>query len=222
MTILADQLAGAAVEPEHLAEHPQVAAAAAAHSGEQPARPALARVLQSTAPAPDRHAHLRFLRGYAKFGKKPGQQRVCALVVNDEPGVDGQLAAIGQRDLVRVGVAADPAVRLEQRDVVGPRQDVPGGQPGHAAADHGNPAAAHPDRRPAHDRATAKPLPQVHPIPGIAATSPPVVMPLVRRGPRSRIGDVRHIRREKARCRPGSPAGPGQGGPEDVSLVPAA
>ncbi len=45
------------------------------------------------------------------------------------------------RHVVGVGVAAEPGVGFEDGDRVLPVQDVRGGQPRHAAADHGDPPA---------------------------------------------------------------------------------
>ncbi len=59
--------------------------------------------------------------------------------MDDEAGVDGQ-AAVGRGHLVGVGVAAQPVVGLEQRDVGGPGRDVRSRQSGDAGADDGDPA----------------------------------------------------------------------------------
>ena len=58
---------------------------------------------------------------------------IGARVVNDEAGVEGQQPAAIGGDVVGVRVAAQPVVRLVERDVIGALQQVRGGQAGHAA-----------------------------------------------------------------------------------------
>jgi hypothetical protein len=132
------QAPGGAVEPGDVREHPHESPATAAQARGQAAGAAVARVAQAAARAADRHAHLRGLGPHAKLGEQPGEQRVRALVVDDETGVDRDLP-----DQVGVGVAAQPAIGLEQGHVVGPGQDVAGGQPADPAADDGDPAPGH-------------------------------------------------------------------------------
>jgi hypothetical protein len=107
------------VEPRDLGEHPQVAGAAAAQAGGRAGRAAPARVLQAAAGAADRHAHLGGLRGHAEFGEQPGEQRIGALVVDDEAGVDADRRARGRYHEVGVGVTAEAGAGLEERHVVG-------------------------------------------------------------------------------------------------------
>ena len=106
------------MEPRYLAEHPHVPRAAPAEPGGQAAQAALARVLQAAAGAADRHAHLRGLGGHLKFGEHLSEQRVSALVVDDEAGVDADRGPGGRYDQVGVGVPAKSAVRFEERHVI--------------------------------------------------------------------------------------------------------
>ena len=117
--VAGQQPARGPVEPRYLGEHPQVAPAAPAEPGGHADRAALARVLQAAAGAADRHAHLRGLGGHLKLGEHPGEQRIGALVVDDEAGVDTDRRPGGRHDHVGVGVAAEPAVGFEQRHVIG-------------------------------------------------------------------------------------------------------
>ena len=66
----------------------------------------------------DRQRHLRGLGRDAELGEETQQGGVGLAVVDDEAGVDGQLA-VGGRDPVRVGVAAEAVVGLVERDVGG-------------------------------------------------------------------------------------------------------
>jgi hypothetical protein len=66
---------------------------------------------------------------------------VGALVVDDEAGVDVGRAAVRSGQLVGVGVPAEAAVGLEERDFVVALQQVGGGQAGDAGADDGDTAA---------------------------------------------------------------------------------
>ncbi|GFN02709.1 hypothetical protein Smic_12650 [Streptomyces microflavus] len=59
--------------------------------------------------------------------------------MHDEARVDAVHPAVGRAQLMRVGVASDPVVRLVQRDVVRLAQDVGGGQSRHSAPHHGCP-----------------------------------------------------------------------------------
>ena len=74
-------------------------------------------VLQAAAVAADGHAHFRVLRLDAQLGEQPQQGGVGPFVVDDEAGVDPEDGTVRLRDVVGVGVAAQPAVRLEEGDV---------------------------------------------------------------------------------------------------------
>lgn len=137
---------GQPVEAGHGGEHPRIGGVAErGRAGEETGRAAGPRVLQAASLAPDGHAHLRLLRGHAEFGEEPQQVRVGAPVVHDEAGVDVVDAAVGPGQVVGVRVAAHPVVRLEQRHVMGPSQDVGGREPRHPAAHDGraSPPVAH-------------------------------------------------------------------------------
>ena len=134
---------GGPVELRDLRQHLQVAPAAAGQAHAQAGRAAPARVAHAAAGAADRHAHLRGLRRHPELAEKPGEQRVRPLVVDDEAGVDGHLPPAGRVGQVRVGVAAEPAVGLEEGHLVGPRQDVARREPADAAADDGDSASGH-------------------------------------------------------------------------------
>jgi hypothetical protein len=117
--VAGQQPARGAVEPRYLGEHPQVAPAAPAEPGRHAARAELARVLQAAAGAADRHAHLRGLGGHLQLAEHLGEQRIGALVVDDEAGVDPDRRSGGRHDEMGVGVAAEPAARFEERHIIG-------------------------------------------------------------------------------------------------------
>ena len=106
--------------------------------GEDAPQTTPAGVLQSAAVAADAHAHLGGLGLDAELAEQPAQQRVGAVVVDDEPAVDARAAAVGRCDVVGVGVAAEAALGLVQRDVVGPGQQVGSGEAGDAGPDDGH------------------------------------------------------------------------------------
>ena len=58
--------------------------------------------------------------------------------MDDEPAVDSVPPAIRVRDAVAVRVATEPALRLEEDDVVGAGEQVRRGEPGDPGADHGH------------------------------------------------------------------------------------
>jgi hypothetical protein len=109
----------------------------------------MAGVLQSAARAGDRHAHLGRLDRDVELGQQPRQQRVGVAVMNDKTRINGQRGKAALRraavcaQLVRVRVAPQPALGLEQHDIVGTRQDISGSQPGNATADDGDAAPGH-------------------------------------------------------------------------------
>ena len=107
-------------------------------AGAEAGQAALPRVLDPAAGAADRHAHLGGLSHDAEFAEQPCQQRVGALVVDDEPRVDGHLGAAGLRDQARVGVPAEPVIGLEDGHLVGAGQDVGCREPADAAPDDGD------------------------------------------------------------------------------------
>ena len=131
-----------AVEAWDLGEHPEVRRPQVAAGGEEAARAEGAGVLEAGGVVAHRERHLGLLGGDAELGEQPEQGRVRALVVDDESGVDGQRRAGTTVDEVRVGMAAEPVVGLEERDVRGTGGDVGSGQAGHAAADDGNAAGS--------------------------------------------------------------------------------
>jgi hypothetical protein len=129
-----------AVEPRDLQQHPPVLARAQRGPlGEEPARPESPGVLDAGAGVAHRQRHLRGLRLDAELGEESQEGRVGAPVVDDEAGVDGELAA-GRRDPVRVGVTAEAVVGLVDRDVRGAGGDPGSGQARDAGADDGDPA----------------------------------------------------------------------------------
>ena len=62
--------------------------------------------------------------------------------MNQERGVDADDVAVAAVEEVGMGVPADPAVGLEQRDLVAGRKEVGRRQPGDPAADDGDKAPA--------------------------------------------------------------------------------
>ena len=68
-----------------------------------------AAVLQAAAIAPDRHAHLRLLRGDAQFVEEPQQTRVRTAVVHDAPAHSiEQSKALWQQYDTEQNAAQDP------------------------------------------------------------------------------------------------------------------
>ena len=106
--------------------------------GEQAARAERTGVLDTGAGVADRQGHLRGLGRHAELGEEPQQGGVGPAVVDDEAGVDGQLA-VGGRDAVGVGVAAEAVVGLVEGHVRGARGHPGSGEPRHAGADDGDP-----------------------------------------------------------------------------------
>ena len=112
------RVAGGPEEAEDLAQEPRAGPPGAA-----------ARPLEPAATG-HRERHLRRLGLDAELPEEPGQVRVVRLVVDDEPGVE--LERI-MRDRVRV--PPDMPGRLEELDLVEPRQRVCGAEPGDAGTD---------------------------------------------------------------------------------------
>ena len=81
--------------------------------------------------------------GTSELLQQPGEVGVGALVVDDEPRVDGVALSI-ELDVDRVGVASDAIVGLEDPDVVAPVQAVGCDQPRDAASDDRDPHQALP------------------------------------------------------------------------------
>jgi hypothetical protein len=126
---------GAAVEPFDLREHGQEPGARrAARLGEHSAGPPAAGVLQAAALAADAHAHLGRRDLDPELGEQLAKLGVGAVVVHDEAGVDADLGATAPRQVVGVGVPAEPVLAFVERDVVSPLEQVRGGEPGHPGA----------------------------------------------------------------------------------------
>jgi hypothetical protein len=144
----AQERGGTAVEPLDLQHHPdEVDVLEPGRLREDAGQSAPARVLQAALVAADAHAHLGGPHRDVQFGEQLAQPRIGRVVVDDEPAVDGDRAvAIGH--VVRVGVAAEPVVGLEQGHVVGPGEQVRRREAGDAGADdrHGRPAGRLPLR----------------------------------------------------------------------------
>ena len=109
--------------------------------GEEALQAAPAGVLGPAASSRYAHAHLGVAGLHAELGEEPEQQGVGALVVDDEAGVDAQVA-VAARHVVGVRVPAEPRLGLEEGDVVASGEHVGGRQPGDAGADHGDPLRA--------------------------------------------------------------------------------
>jgi hypothetical protein len=133
---------GLSVEPRNLGEHPEERPGAEIPRGrEQPAQAQCAGPLEVG--RRHRQRHLRLLGLHAQLGEEPEQGGIGPLVVHDEPGVDGQFLGGQTVDQVRVGMAAEPGVGLEQGHLrSGPMQDPRCGQPGDAAPDHRDPVGS--------------------------------------------------------------------------------
>jgi hypothetical protein len=136
----AEQPPRAGVEDRDGGEHGEVLRPGERTGGrEEPARAARPGVFQPAALAAHRHAHLGVAGGDPKLTEQAQQAGIGTRVVDDEAGVEGHQPAVTGGDVVGVGVAAQPVVRLVQRDVVGPLQQVGSGQARHAGPDHGGP-----------------------------------------------------------------------------------
>lgn len=128
-----------------LPQHPQVLRRSeVVDRGKQPAQAECTRILDpALAFGPveaHRHAHLAGPGLDAELGEEPQQGRVGAVVVDEEPGVDGDRSPCDV-DEVRVRMATEPGGRLVERHVSAARpQDVRRGQAGDARTDHGHPA----------------------------------------------------------------------------------
>ena len=109
-----------AVELLHLDEHAQEArirhrSPARANTPPIPRAPC---VLQAAALAAHRHAHVGGAGLDAELAEETQQVRVRAVVVHDEPGVDRDDAVVGGEHVVRVRVATEARLGLEERHVV--------------------------------------------------------------------------------------------------------
>ena len=71
------------------------------------------------APRPPAHAHLGRPGGDAELGEQAAEQRVGAVGVDDEPGVDPHRPVLADRHRVGVGVPAEAVLRLVQGHVIG-------------------------------------------------------------------------------------------------------
>ena len=114
-------LGGVTVEPLDLGQHPQVREVEqVANRGEEAARAERTRILDAPlvrGPVDaDRHAHVGVAGLDAELGEEAQQRRVGPVVVDDEPGVDGDGASPDVHK-VGVGMTAEPVVGLVQRDV---------------------------------------------------------------------------------------------------------
>ena len=87
-----------------------------------------ARVFEAPVVEGHREGHVRGLRRHLQMGEERGEVRVGPFVVDDEPGVDRDVA-VGAAHGDGIRMAADPAVAFEDGDVVAPAEQ-PGG--GHA------------------------------------------------------------------------------------------
>ena len=77
------------------------------------------------------------MRRDAELREQPAEQRIVALVVDEEAGVEREAVV---RDGVRVPAGA--TVALEHMHVVRPREDVPCPEPGNSASDYRDPHPA--------------------------------------------------------------------------------
>ncbi len=125
-----------AVKADDFGEHEQIARPGRLPAGEKPADAERPGVFQPAVVGAHRHRHLRPLGDHAQFGEQPAQRRIGAVVVHQERRVDAHGGAIAAVDEVGVGMTAQPAVGLIQRDPVTSGQHVSGGQTGDTAADH--------------------------------------------------------------------------------------
>ena len=136
VTLGGEQRLGLPVEPRDLGQHAEVGRAAEVGGDrEQPTWSQGAGPLQPGLVVAHRQRHLRLLRLDAELGEEAQQRRVGAPVVDDEAGVDREVA-----DLVGVGVPAEPVVGLVERDLGRLRRDVRRHEPGHAGPDDGDPS----------------------------------------------------------------------------------
>ena len=141
--VVVEQARGGPVESLDLGQHRQIPRPGQGRPGrEQPAEAAGARVLEAAAVVAHRHRHVGVLGGDAEIVEQPAQRGVGAVVVNQERGVDADDVAVAAVEEVGMGVPADPAVGLEQGDLVAGRQQVGRRQPGDPAADDGDKAPA--------------------------------------------------------------------------------
>ena len=137
-TTVSEQRPGPTVEPRDLGQHPPVGRRPQRRpGGEQAARAERTGVLHSGPGVADGQRHLRGLGLDAELGEEPQQGGVGPAVVDDEAGVDGQLA-VGGRHPVGVGVAAEAVVGLEEGDVRGARGHPGSRQASNSRTDDGH------------------------------------------------------------------------------------
>ena len=128
---------GLAIESQQVLEHakeprPQEVRGLGKHAGEVGARP-----LEIALADAHRERHVRRRRFHAQRGKESHQVRVGPVVVDEEARVDWVGKAV-DRGIHRVGVPPEPGARLEERDVVGPRQQPGGPEAGNPCSDDGD------------------------------------------------------------------------------------
>ena len=125
------------VELLDLHEHPEERRArAGARICEDAAETARAGVLEAATVAAHREAHLGGLRLDAELTEEAKEVRVRAVVADDEAAVDREHAAVGRHDLVRVRVATESVLCLEEGHVALPLQHVGGSEPGNSRSHH--------------------------------------------------------------------------------------
>ena len=125
-----------AVEAQLVANQPPEARPQQVRALSEEASPRIGE-LEAAIGGGDRHAHLRVAGLDAELPEQGGELRVVAVVVDDEAGVDPDLAT-RVVDADRVRVPADPLSRLEDGDVVGAVKLPRGREPGDAGADYGD------------------------------------------------------------------------------------
>jgi hypothetical protein len=129
-----------AIEPHDLGDHaPLRWTADGRRRSEQAPEPVRAE-LDAALAACGAEGHLRRLGRHAELAEQAHEPGVGVLVVDDEPGVDGD-HTVRAVDGHGPDMAPQLGLRLEQADVVLAVQEIRGRQATHARADHGDPHA---------------------------------------------------------------------------------